>query len=118
MSLTDSTAFRCAKCGRVCPPTNLCGDCARKRPEFEAWAQATRPSRSWVDVGERSGDGYLDLYVQKQWEGWVAATVTGDDYCTNCSASQMVAPDGAHLCGLSQVECYAFGLHVAQKGLR
>jgi hypothetical protein len=32
------------------------------------------------------------------------------DYCDVCKASQMVAPDGEHLCGLDVMDAYSFGL--------
>jgi hypothetical protein len=52
------------------------------RERFELWATKNDPPReeprAWPLL-ERSGsgDGYLDLYVQKHWEGWQAGSVDG-----------------------------------------
>lgn len=45
------------------------------RTEFERWILSTRKQTQPWSLVERSsdGEGYLDLYTQKQWEGWQAA---------------------------------------------
>ena len=45
------------------------------KKEFENWILRTRiQTQPWslIEPNE-SGKGYLDLYTQKQWEGWQAA---------------------------------------------
>ncbi len=43
------------------------------RPQFEAWILATRKQTQPFGLTERSGEGYLDLYTEKHWQGWKAA---------------------------------------------
>lgn len=44
------------------------------REQFEAWVLRTRIQSQPFGLVERSGEGYLDLYTQKEWQGWQAAS--------------------------------------------
>lgn len=49
------------------------------RDRFETWVLATRKQTQPYGLVERAGENgekYLDLYTQKQWEGWQAALTT------------------------------------------
>jgi hypothetical protein len=51
----------------------------RSRKAFEAWVLATRKQTQPYGLVERSGEGYLDLYTQKQWEGWRASREAAEE---------------------------------------
>jgi len=46
------------------------------RAAFEKWVLQARKQTQPFGLVERSGDGYIDLYTQKHWEGWQAALAT------------------------------------------
>src|SRR5271165_2176342 len=44
-----------------------------QQERFEKWILSTRKQTQPYGLTEHSDEGYLDLYTQKQWEGWKAA---------------------------------------------
>lgn len=50
------------------------------RKAFEKWILKTRKQTQPWGLTElnHAGDGYLDLYTQKQWEGWQAGFAAGE----------------------------------------
>lgn len=50
------------------------------RKEFEKWVLKSRKQTQPWGLTELNskGDGYLDLYTQKHWEGWQAGWSAGE----------------------------------------